>query len=112
MDVEKTIEFILGSQANAEVQMQAIREMQAQAQVETAAINKTLRRAVRLGVREARSQRKRSQVLDEKITQLSAAQLVTEEKLTQLSASQLLTEEKLQKLIDSLRGGGNGSGKH
>jgi hypothetical protein len=51
-------------------------------------------------------------VLDEKITQLSAAQLVTEEKLTQLSASQLLTEEKLQKLIDSLRGGGNGSGKH
>lgn len=96
MDPEKTMAFILDAQAKAEVEMAAIREMQAKAGTDIAAINHTLRRAIRLGVREARNQRKRNQVLDEKITQLSAAQVVT--------------EEKLQKLIDALRRGGNGSG--
>lgn len=53
-----------------------------------------LRRAFALGVQEARNQRPRSAALDEKITQLAAAQLVT--------------EEKLQGLVDALRRGGNG----
>ncbi|MGO4881718.1 MAG: hypothetical protein ACLP59_12955 [Bryobacteraceae bacterium] len=53
-----------------------------------------LRRAFAMGVREARNARRRRQELDEKITQLAAAQLVT--------------EEKLQLFIESLRRGTNG----
>jgi len=56
-----------------------------------------LDRATRLAVREARAQRRRIAEIDERLTQLSTAQLVT--------------EEKLQGLIDSLRRGGNGAGK-
>ena len=54
-----------------------------------------LRRAFCMGVREARNERRRRQELDEKITQLAAAQVVT--------------EEKLQRLIDSIARGGNGN---
>jgi len=54
-----------------------------------------LRRAFALGVQEARNQRRRSRELDEKITQLAAAQLIT--------------EEKLQAFLDSMRRGGNGN---
>jgi hypothetical protein len=79
-----------------------------------------LRRAIALAVREARHERSRRRELegkmDEKITQLAAAQLVTEEKLqkvdekiTQLAAAQLVTEEKLQAFISSMRRGGNGN---
>jgi len=56
-------------------------------------IDERLDRAVRFCVREARSERIRRRELDEKITQLAAAQLVT--------------EEKLQGLIEALKGGGN-----
>jgi uncharacterized protein HemY len=59
-----------------------------------AKIDARLDRAIRLSVQDARAQRKRSQELDEKITQLSAAQLVT--------------EEKLQRFIDSMQRGTNG----
>jgi DNA-binding GntR family transcriptional regulator len=40
-------------------------------------------RFLRLGVKEARNQRRRIQVIDKKITQLAAAQLITEENLQQ-----------------------------
>jgi hypothetical protein len=60
-----------------------------------------LRRAVALGVREARHERKRRQELDERITQLAAAQLVTEEKVQNLSTS-------VDAFINSMRSGGNG----
>ncbi|MGA2742259.1 MAG: hypothetical protein ABSG65_33070 [Bryobacteraceae bacterium] len=60
-----------------------------------------LRRAFAMGVREARNERKRRQELDEKITQLAAAQLVTEEKLQHLSGT-------VDAFIDSMRGGVNG----
>jgi len=63
---------------------------------ETADFRRDLRRAFAMGVQEARNQRRRSAALDEKITQLAAAQLVT--------------EEKLQGLLDALRRGGKGSG--
>jgi hypothetical protein len=59
-----------------------------------AEIEEMLRQAVRLSVREARNERRRRRGLDDKITQLAAAQLVT--------------EEKLQRLIEERRGG-NGS---
>jgi phage-related minor tail protein len=54
----------------------------------------TLRRAIRLSVVDARRQRNRNAEFDQKMTQLTAAQVVT--------------EEKLQGLIDALRRGGNG----
>ena len=48
---------------------------------EALAFRRDFRRAVRMGIQEARNQRKRSAVLDEKITQIAAAQLVNEELL-------------------------------
>lgn len=144
VDIEKTIEFILSHQANAEVQMEKFREgmaelraaMAAQAEAQAAAlaaqaeaqakghaghdrwleeheramaehhrvmaiIDARLNRAIRLSVQDARAQRKRNQEFDEKMTQLSAAQLVTEEKMQ-------VTEEKLQRFIDSMQRGTNG----
>jgi len=58
--------------------------------------NQILRRAVRLGVREARNERRKRRELDDKITQLAAAQLVTEEKF----------KEWLE--VETRRFGGNG----
>ena len=55
--------------------------------------DKRLDRFVQLGVKEALSQRKRSRILDDKITKLAAAQIVT--------------EDKLQRFISSLGRGGN-----
>jgi hypothetical protein len=81
----ETVELLAEQQAEAE-------ERHAR---ETADFRRDLRRAFALGVQEARSQRRRSAALDEKITQLAAAQLVT--------------EEKLQGLVEALRRGGNGS---
>jgi len=64
-------------------------------------IRTQLRRAIRLGVKEARNERVRRQALDEKITQLAASQLLTEEKLQGLYG-------KMDAFIDSMRRGGNG----
>jgi hypothetical protein len=58
-------------------------------------IDARLSRFVKLGVEEARRHRVRMQALDEKITQLAAAQLIT--------------EEKLQRFISSLSTNGFGS---
>jgi hypothetical protein len=123
VDIEKTIEFILSHQANAEVQMEKIREgmaAQAAAQAEAQArghaehdrrmtehdrvmarIDARLEHAIRLSVQDARAQRKRNQEFDEKITQLAAAHLLTEE-------TAKVTEQKLQQFIDSLKRGTNG----
>jgi len=54
-----------------------------------------------MAVTEARNERRRRQTLDEYITKLAAAQLVTEEKMQVL-------EDRLTKFIDASRGGGNG----
>src|SRR6266566_8856514 len=77
-------------------------------------IRDNLRRWTVLGVKEARNQRKRVREIDESITRLAAAQLVTEEKqqrvdesITRLAAAQLVTEEKLQRFILSLKRGPN-----
>src|ERR1700731_2902433 len=96
VDIEKTIEFILSHQANAEGQMEKIRvsmaahaaALAAQAEAHAAAraaqaearakgyaqhefmmakIDARLDRAIRLSIRDARAQRKRHQELDEKI---------------------------------------------
>jgi len=67
------------------------------------AVNNTLRRAIRMAVTETGAERRRRQTLDEYITKLAAAQLVTEEKMQVL-------EDRLTKFIDASRGGGNGHG--
>jgi len=58
------------------------------------AMERNLRRVFALGVREARRERRWRREIDENITRLSAAQLVT--------------EEKFQGLLDALRRGENG----
>ncbi|MGO4879596.1 MAG: hypothetical protein ACLP59_02100 [Bryobacteraceae bacterium] len=65
------------------------------------ALRITLRRAIRVGVAEARNERRRRQTLDEYITRLAASQLITEEKMQAL-------EDKLTRFIDASRRGGNG----
>lgn len=98
MDVARTMEFILDQIAQLAVQQARSAERH---DSEIAEIRKVaqktrddLRRAVRLGVQEARNQRRRSQDLDEKITQLAAAQLVT--------------EQKFQSFLDHMGRSGNG----
>ena len=50
-----------------------------------------LRRAIRLAVREARVERERRRVADERLDQL----------ISKLAAAQLVTEEKLQRFLES-----------
>ncbi len=85
--IEKILEGIGKSQ----------RESAARHDREMAETRRDLRRWAKLGVTEARNQRKRMRIIDEKITQLAAAQLVT--------------EEILQRFILSIGGGGNGHSK-
>jgi hypothetical protein len=62
-------------------------------------IDTRLDRAIRDSVREARNERmRRKRALAE-----------IDDKITQLAAAQLVTEEKLQRLIEERRQGGNGS---
>ena len=66
---------------------------------EMADIGRMLRQAIRLSVREARNEHmRRKRALAE-----------IDDKITQLAAAQLVTEEKLQRLIEERRRGGNGS---
>ena len=64
---------------------------------EISAIRAQLRRAIRVGVQEARAERARRRELDERLSLAAAA---ADGKLTQLAAAQLVTEEKLQRLLD------------
>jgi hypothetical protein len=88
MDVEKTMEFILEQLAHASA-------VQAKAEERQARTDKRLSRAIHLAVGEARQERKRRQELGWKV----------DEKITQLAAAQLITEEKLQRLIEERRSG-------
>ena len=89
------MEFILEQQAEAAT-------WRVKAEYEMAETKKTLRRAIRLAVQEARNERVRRRALDnrfdEQMRQLAAAQIVTEEKLQSLSA-------KIDRFIDGLRSG-------
>ena len=116
MDVEKTIEFILAQQAKNEAHLGAMDERHDRAMQEhndfiqqhnvaiqrhdreMHQIREQLRRAVRLAVQDARTDRKRRREMAEQWDQ----------KITQLSAAQLVTEEKLQGLIETMRQSNNG----
>jgi len=108
VDIERTIEFILDQQAKGAAQLERQAEQLAKSTAEhdrrmaehdrgMANIDRRLDRAIRLGVQEARAERKRRQEMD------------ALEKITQLVAVQRVTEEKLQGLIDAMRRGGNGN---
>jgi hypothetical protein len=109
MDVEKTIEFLLGQQARFDAQLARTAEEARQSRVEfderlkrheethnreMGQIRAELRRGVRLAVEEARAERKRRK-----------------EEAERLAAAQALTEQKLQQLIDSLKQPRNGHDK-
>jgi hypothetical protein len=116
LDVEKTIEFILSQQARNEARVGAMDERHDRAvqehniamqehnvaiqrhDREMQQIREELRRAVRLAVQDARHDRKRRREMAEQWDQ----------KITQLSAAQLVTEEKLQGLIEAMRQSNNG----
>jgi hypothetical protein len=98
MNVEKTMEFILQQQANAEGQMAAIRQQQARAEVEMAAIRR----------QQAKAEVQMAAI--RKLIQTGMKILVKQgEHVNELAKSQRLTETKLQGLIDALRQRGNGS---
>lgn len=106
MDVEKTMEFILDQQAHVMV-------LQAKADETVDRIGRRLDRAVKLAVREARNERNRRQELDAKVAAAEAdrkkAEEALDEKLSQLAAAQLVTEEKWKSFMEFMRRGGNGS---
>jgi RND superfamily putative drug exporter len=83
-----------------------------------AKLERTLRRAIRLAVQDARRQRKRNAEFDEKMTQLASAQLMNEEGLADLRVGLADLKEGLADLkntvktfIDGLQQG-NGYGRH
>ncbi|HXM41097.1 MAG TPA: hypothetical protein VN924_07580 [Bryobacteraceae bacterium] len=75
---------------------------------ENTALNHTLRRAIRMAVTEARNERRRRQTLDEYITKLAAAQLITEEKVQRTDENLARLEQTVSQFIDSIRRGPNG----
>lgn len=87
MDVEKTMQFVLEQLAQASSQLAQVVAVQERT-------DRRLDRAISLAVQEARRERKRRAELDEKITQLASAQLVTEEKLQRFIDSQRSTNGK------------------
>jgi hypothetical protein len=110
VDVEKTMEFILEQQAQAAVQIAAMRIQHeadiARLDLEVERERLRLKRAIRLAVQEARAERKRRREADErfdlKMYQIAAAHLLNEEKLRRL-------EDKIDKVVDDIRHpGGNG----
>jgi hypothetical protein len=99
MDVEKTMEFILDQLAQVAALQAAAEQRQAAAEQRQARSDARLDRAIRLAVWEARQERKKRRAADEKL----------DEYITRLAAAQLITEEKLQRFIEERRGG-NGKG--
>jgi hypothetical protein len=112
MDIEKTIEFLLGQQAQAEARQAHMDEALAQLAEEQRRtglglqrLERVMRRAIALGVQAIRAERRQREKMrsefDEIMTQLAAAQLITEKKLQVVS-------DKLDRLIDALHGSSDG----
>jgi hypothetical protein len=113
MDVERTMEFILEQlahvavlQAKAEERQTQSEERQARAEERQAKaeerqerMDRRLSRGIRLAVEEARRERARHRELEDRM----------EQAITRLAAAQLVTEEKLQRFLE-WRNGTNGKG--
>ena len=90
MDVERTIEFILQSQAKAEIRMDKTDKR-------IDGITKTLQQGMRMLVK-----------TDARLAELAQAQKLTDARLAELAQAQTATERSLKAFIDSLRHGRNG----
>src|SRR5580658_127920 len=106
MDVEKTMEFILEKQAQIHAMQVKAEEHFARQDHDIAETNTILRRAIRLAVQEARTERKRRREADErldlKMDQIASAQLLNEEMVRNLGA-------KMDRFVEDMRHpGGNG----
>ncbi|MBZ5725808.1 MAG: hypothetical protein LAP87_12515 [Acidobacteriia bacterium] len=112
MDVERTIEFILQSQAKAEARAAAMDARTAATDARIAAsearfnkrmdgINKLIKHGMRM-IETSRAE------WDRKFNALVDAQMRTEEQLRQLAAAQKVTDKKFQAFLDSMRKGRNG----
>jgi NAD-specific glutamate dehydrogenase len=88
VDIERAIEFMLEQGAKADARLAELSANVGRHDKEMAQIRNILRRAIRASVEEQRRERVRRQQmearLDEKITQLAAAQLLAEEETREL----------------------------
>ena len=112
MDVERTMEFILNSQANAETQMAAIREIQAQAASEMAAIREVQAQSAgeMAAIRQQQAKSAGEIAAIRKLIRAGMKIIVRQgEHLDELAKAQKVTETRLQSFIDSLRRGRNGN---
>ena len=112
MDVEKTIKFLLEQQARFDARMELLLEQQGRfdSRMESLSgivaemagaitdVQHQLRRAVKLGVEEARRQRAQRRAFEQKVNT----------RFGELATAQLTTERSLQRLIDSLQQTHNG----
>src|SRR5437763_273232 len=84
MDLERAIELSLDEQAKAAEAHRKLEEQQAKSSEkhgrEMGQIRGMLSRAVKLGVQEARAERKRRQKIEEDVAELRASQALTEQK--------------------------------
>ena len=95
MDVQKTMEFILRQQANAEGEMAAMRQHQAESEAKAERQMTAIRKLIATGMRMIVKN-------DEQIAK-------NEQQIKELAAAQKVTETELRGLIVALRRGGNGS---
>ena len=106
MDIERTMEFIVEQLAYVAVRQAEGAERLAKMEKLQDRTDRRLDRAIRFAVREARLERaKRRSVhreLNESVSKLN-------DSITRLAAAQLVTEEKLQRLIEH-QSGANGRG--
>lgn len=94
MDVERTIEFILKSQAKAEIRMQKAENRLERAEARADAMDKRFDRRIN-GI---------AKILQQGMKMLAR----TDTHLAELAAAQKETDRELKALIRSLRNGGNG----
>ena len=99
MDVERTMNFILDSQAKAEVRMDRLER-------QVAATANLLRGAIRVGARQLREAREAQKHTDQRLVELAE---VTERKLQELAESQRLTDQRFRAFLDSFGKTQNGN---
>ena len=106
MDLERAMEFLLeqqaASQARFDAQVARIYEIMAETEEIGRQTRRELRRAVRLGVQEARAERKRRKEEDAKLAAEDA----------KVAASQEALRASVQAFIDSMRQPRNGHDKN
>lgn len=105
MDVEKTIAFLLEHQASFAVRMDQLTENLNRLAEEGTKTRADLRRAVRLGVQNARAERARCRELGGYVSEMDKR---FASRMEELRAAQLKTEQMLQAFIQSMRRPTNG----